>query len=83
MAVPVESGRHLTLGVQQDTFKILASKEMRISNKCMAPASEGLDSEEDGGHAATVAAVKGRVVTQLMKKNLVHYSIPRFIELKK
>jgi condensin-2 complex subunit D3 len=66
----------------QDSLRILASKEMRIGgNKGVAVNSEALEGEEDG--AAAFVAAKGRVVTQLAKRNLVQNAIPIFIELKR
>lgn len=67
--------------VLEDSLKILASKEMRIGGSRGAAAADHLEGEEDG--AAAFAAVKGRVVTQLAKRNLVQNAIPIFIELKR
>lgn len=63
-------------------MRILASKELRISGIRGSAGNADLE-EEDGGAAAAIAAVKGRVVTQLMKKNLVQNAVPIFIELKR
>lgn len=63
-------------------MRILASKELRISGTRGSAGNSDLE-EEDGGAAAAIAAVKGRVVTQLMKKNLVQNAVPIFIELKR
>ncbi|KAG6549944.1 hypothetical protein Mapa_008455 [Marchantia paleacea] len=68
--------------VLQDALLILASKELRIINPRASAGTSELE-EDDGGAAAAVAAVKGRVVTQLMKKNLVQNAVPIFIELKR
>ncbi|OAE23585.1 hypothetical protein AXG93_4316s1160 [Marchantia polymorpha subsp. ruderalis] len=68
--------------VLQDALLILASKELRIINPRASAGTSELE-DDDGGAAAAVAAVKGRVVTQLMKKNLVQNAVPIFIELKR
>ncbi|RWW16055.1 hypothetical protein BHE74_00046110 [Ensete ventricosum] len=65
----------------QDALEILACKEMRIHP------SRGSDSSEiddDGGESAgsVVHAARGRVVTQVAKKNLIQIAVPVFIELK-
>ncbi|KAI5075423.1 hypothetical protein GOP47_0009499 [Adiantum capillus-veneris] len=67
--------------VLEDSLKILASKEMRIGGNRGAAAAENFEREEDG--AAAFAAAKGRVVSQLAKRNLVQNAIPIFIELKR
>ncbi|EFJ24795.1 hypothetical protein SELMODRAFT_149363 [Selaginella moellendorffii] len=67
--------------VVEDALKILALKEMRLGgNKASSNVAEQADEEEN---AATFAAVKGKVVTQLAKRNLVQNAIPIFIELKR
>ncbi|KAL2628612.1 hypothetical protein R1flu_013298 [Riccia fluitans] len=68
--------------VLQDALLILASKELRVINARGSAGTADLE-EEEGSAAAAVAAVKGRVVTQLMKKNLVQNAVPIFIELKR
>ncbi|MCO5568222.1 hypothetical protein L7F22_021918 [Adiantum nelumboides] len=67
--------------VLEDSLKILASKEMRIGANRGVAATENFEGEEDG--AAAFAAAKGRVVSQLAKRNLVQNAIPIFIELKR
>ncbi|GJP43548.1 hypothetical protein CLOM_g2996 [Closterium sp. NIES-68] len=57
-----------------DALDILSCKEMRPGSGKAAAA---------GGGGAAANAVKGRVVTQLMKKNLVENTIPILIELKR
>lgn len=66
----------------QDALRILASKELRITGARASSGNADLE-EDDGGAAAAITAVKGRVVTQLMKKNLVQNAVPIFIELKR
>ncbi|CAM6126204.1 unnamed protein product [Calypogeia fissa] len=68
--------------VLKDALRILASKELRIAGTRASAGNADLE-EDDGGAAAAIAAVKGRVVTQLMKKNLVQNAVPIFIELKR
>ncbi|GJP33375.1 hypothetical protein CLOM_g17920 [Closterium sp. NIES-68] len=58
-----------------DALDILSCKEMRPGSGKAAAAA--------GGGGAAANAVKGRVVTQLMKKNLVENTIPILIELKR
>ncbi|CAM6033215.1 unnamed protein product [Sphagnum compactum] len=70
-------------GVLQDALRILASKELRrVAGHRASNGGANVDDEE-GEAAAGVAAAKGRIVTQLMKKNLVQNAIPIFIELKR
>ncbi|CAL9074433.1 unnamed protein product [Musa textilis] len=69
------------LSVLQDALEILACKELRIHP------SRGSDSSEiddDGCESAgsAVHAARGRVVTQVAKKNLIQIAVPVFIELK-
>eukprot|EP01018_Ginkgo_biloba_P014838 Gb_33189 [translate_table: standard] len=69
--------------VLQDALQILACKEMRIQpNRAIGGAAENVELEEETG-AAAFAAAKGRVVTQIAKKNLIQNAIPIFIELKR
>lgn len=69
--------------VLQDALQILACKEIRIQgNRTAAGVAENMELEEESG-AAAFAASKGRVVTQIAKKNLVQNAIPIFIELKR
>ncbi len=64
-------------------MRILASKELRrVAGNRASNGGADVDDEE-GEAAAGVAAAKGRIVTQLMKKNLVQNAIPIFIELKR
>lgn len=65
----------------QDSLKILASKEMKIGGNRGAAPTDNFEGEEDG--AAAFAVAKGRVVSQLAKRNLVQNAIPIFIELKR
>lgn len=64
---------------KQDTLQILACKEMRLHSNRSPEASE-MDEDSNNGSAATA---KGRVVTQVAKKNLIQIAIPIFIELKR
>ncbi|KAL5541868.1 hypothetical protein UlMin_009578 [Ulmus minor] len=69
--------------VLQDTFQILASKEIRIPTN-RGSSSDAADIEEDGGDSgASAAAARGRVITQVVKKGLVQNMVPIFIELKR
>jgi condensin-2 complex subunit D3 len=69
--------------VLQDALQILACKEIRIQgNRAAGGVAENMELEEESG-AAAFAASKGRVVTQIAKKNLVQNAIPIFIELKR
>ncbi|KAK6930165.1 Condensin complex subunit 1, C-terminal [Dillenia turbinata] len=65
--------------VLQDTFQILASKEIRIPS--LRGSSDSADMDEEGGGEA--AAARGRVVTQAIKKGMIQNTIPIFIELKR
>ncbi|XP_058083517.1 uncharacterized protein LOC131231370 [Magnolia sinica] len=67
--------------VLQDAFQILACKEMRIQPHRAAAAAE-ID-EEGGDCGGAVSSARGRVVTQVAKKNLIQNAIPIFIELKR
>ncbi|XP_078175740.1 binding protein isoform X2 [Carex rostrata] len=73
--------------VLQDALQILACKEMRIQASTTSDTSE-MDEElaADGPADATSAAalaLKGRIITQVAKKNLIQVAIPIFIELKR
>nr|CAB3462282.1 unnamed protein product [Digitaria exilis] len=67
-----------------DALQILACKEMRIHPNICAENTE-MDEEggEGGGTASALSAAKGRVVTQVAKKNLIQIAVPIFIELKR
>ncbi|GAB4851296.1 hypothetical protein Ancab_030592 [Ancistrocladus abbreviatus] len=70
--------------VLQDAFQILTCKEIRIPSARVSSSDSG-DVEEEGGDGggASVAAVRGRVITQAVKKSLIQNTIPIFIELKR
>ncbi|PSS01509.1 Condensin-2 complex subunit like [Actinidia chinensis var. chinensis] len=73
--------------VLQDAFQILACKEIRIPFS-RGPSSDLGDIDDEGGDngggaAAAAAAVRGRVITQAVKKGLIQNTIPIFIELKR
>ncbi|KAJ4785905.1 Condensin-2 complex subunit D3 [Rhynchospora pubera] len=73
--------------VLQDALQILACKEMRIQANTTSDTAE-MDEEPvaDGPGAATSAAalaLKGRIITQVAKKNLIQMAVPIFIELKR
>ncbi|KAJ4955714.1 hypothetical protein NE237_012497 [Protea cynaroides] len=69
--------------VLQDALQILASKEMRIqSNRGSATDTTEMD-EVGGDGGASLAAVRGRVAIQAVKKSLIQNAIPIFIELKR
>ncbi|KAL6343915.1 hypothetical protein AAG906_027687 [Vitis piasezkii] len=71
--------------VLQDTFRILACKEIRIPST-RGSTSDSADGEEeglDGGAASAASAARGRAITQAVKKSLVQNTIPIFIELKR
>ncbi|KAI3691568.1 hypothetical protein L6452_31364 [Arctium lappa] len=65
--------------VLQDAFQILSCKEIRI------PVNKGssLESSEMEEEVAENAAVRGRIITQVVKKGLIQNTIPIFIELKR
>ncbi|KAI3689478.1 hypothetical protein L2E82_47436 [Cichorium intybus] len=64
--------------VLQDAFQILSCKEIKIpTNK--GPTVESTEMEEEAGENA----VRGRVITQVVKKGLIQNTIPIFIELKR
>lgn len=66
--------------VLQDAFQILSCKEIRI------PVNKGgssLESSEMEEEVAENAGVRGRVITQVVKKGLIQNTIPIFIELKR
>ncbi|KAJ0458861.1 putative armadillo-like helical, condensin subunit 1/Condensin-2 complex subunit D3 [Helianthus annuus] len=64
--------------VLQDAFRVLSCKEIKIpTNK--GSSTESSEMEED----VTENAIKGRVITQVVKKSLIQNTIPIFIELKR
>ncbi|XP_024978621.1 condensin-2 complex subunit D3 [Cynara cardunculus var. scolymus] len=64
--------------VLQDAFQILSCKEIRI------PVNKGSSLESsEMEEVAENAAVRGRVITQVVKKGLIQNTIPIFIELKR
>ncbi|XWS53609.1 hypothetical protein CRYUN_Cryun10bG0015700 [Craigia yunnanensis] len=68
--------------VLQDSFQILACKEIRASSN-RGSASDTAEVEEEGGDSsASAAAAKGRAITQAVRKGLIQNTIPIFIELK-
>ncbi|KAL5983740.1 Condensin-2 complex subunit CAP-D3 [Asimina triloba] len=69
--------------VLKDALQILACKEMRIQPNRSAAAVDMDEEGGDSGGSAAAAAAKGRVVTQLAKKNLIQNAVPIFIELKR
>ncbi|EXB74769.1 hypothetical protein L484_023511 [Morus notabilis] len=68
--------------VLQDTFQILACKEIRLPSS-RGSSSDYADIDEDGDAAASTAAARGRAITQAVKKGLIQNTIPIFIELKR
>ena len=67
----------------QDALQILSCKEIHIQgNRVAGGVAENMELEEES-RVAAFAASKGRVVTQIAKKNLVQNAIPIFIELKR
>ncbi|XP_042064167.1 condensin-2 complex subunit D3-like [Salvia splendens] len=70
--------------VIQDAFLVLASKEIRIQASHGA-SSEAAEMEEEGGDGggASTSALKGRAITQAVRKGLIQNAIPIFIELKR
>ncbi|CAN6468839.1 unnamed protein product [Victoria cruziana] len=71
--------------VLKDALQVLACKEMRIQpSRGSAAAADTIEMDEEtgNGNGAFVAA-RGRVVSQVAKKNLVQNAIPIFIELKR
>lgn len=70
-------------GVLLDALKVLACKEIRGGAHPRGGLDDdGLD-EGGGGPAAAASAAKGRLVSQLMKKNLMENVVPILIELKR
>lgn len=63
-------------------MRILASKELRVVGNRVTGNGDN-EEEEGGGSVAAAAAAKGRLVTRLMKKNLVQNAIPILIDLKR
>ncbi|KAK3189568.1 hypothetical protein Dsin_029129 [Dipteronia sinensis] len=70
--------------VLQDTFRILACKEIRISPS-RGSSSDAVEIDEEGGGSAggESVAAKGRAITQAVRKGLIQNTIPIFIELKR
>ncbi|KAL8162812.1 hypothetical protein V2J09_014301 [Rumex salicifolius] len=66
--------------VLQDAFDVLSCKEIRIQTNRGSGASDSADMEEEVGDAAVV---RGKVITQEVKKSLIQNTIPIFIELKR
>ncbi|XP_031484623.1 uncharacterized protein LOC116253816 [Nymphaea colorata] len=71
--------------VLKDALQVLACKEMRIQpSRGSAAAADATEMDEEPGNSnGTFVAAKGRVVSQVAKKNLVQNAIPIFIELKR
>ncbi|XP_012083953.1 condensin-2 complex subunit D3 [Jatropha curcas] len=69
--------------VLQDTFQILACKEIRIPTGRGSQTDTGDIEEEGGDGGASAAAAKGRAITQAIRKGLIQNTIPIFIELKR
>ncbi|XP_010269562.1 PREDICTED: condensin-2 complex subunit D3 [Nelumbo nucifera] len=70
--------------VLQDALQVLACKEIRIqSNRGTATESTEMDEEGGDGGGVTLAAARGRLATQAIKKGLIQNAIPIFIELKR
>ncbi|KAL8256763.1 hypothetical protein R6Q59_028804 [Mikania micrantha] len=65
--------------VLQDAFQILSCKEIKIPTNKGSSSTESADFEED----VAETAIKGRVITQVVKKSLIQNTIPIFIELKR
>ncbi|XP_023006293.1 condensin-2 complex subunit D3 [Cucurbita maxima] len=68
--------------VLQDTFDILACKEIRLSIN-RGSSSESGDVDEEGGESGGVSAARGKVITHVVRKGLIQNSIPIFTELKR
>ncbi|XP_043722589.1 condensin-2 complex subunit D3 [Telopea speciosissima] len=66
--------------VLQDALQILACKEMRIQSN-RGSATDTTEMDEESG--AALAAVRGKVAIQAVKKSLIQNAIPIFIELKR
>ncbi|GJM95486.1 hypothetical protein PR202_ga12226 [Eleusine coracana subsp. coracana] len=70
--------------VLQDALQILACKEMRIHpNICTDNSEMDEEGSEGGATASALQVVKGRLVTQVAKKNLIQVAVPIFMELKR
>ncbi|KAJ8560441.1 hypothetical protein K7X08_022301 [Anisodus acutangulus] len=67
--------------VLQDAFRVLSSKEIRISTS-RGSTAESAEVEEEGADGGASSAAKGRAITQAVKKSLIQNTIPIFIELK-
>lgn len=70
--------------MKQDAFHILGCKEIRISST-RSSSSESADIEEEGADngVASMAAARGKAITQVVKKGLIQNTVPIFIELKR
>ncbi|KDP27806.1 hypothetical protein JCGZ_18886 [Jatropha curcas] len=76
-------GKIFLLNYEQDTFQILACKEIRIPTGRGSQTDTGDIEEEGGDGGASAAAAKGRAITQAIRKGLIQNTIPIFIELKR
>ncbi|XP_073125886.1 condensin-2 complex subunit CAP-D3 [Henckelia pumila] len=72
------------LSVLQDAFLILSSKEIRVQPN-RGSSSEAADIEEEVVESvvASSSTLKGRAITQAVRKGLIQNTIPIFIELKR
>ena len=66
----------------QDTFEILACKEIRLSVNRVSSSESG-DVGEEGGESGGASAARGKVITHAVRKSLIQNTIPIFIELKR
>lgn len=66
----------------QDTFEILACKEIRLSINRVSSSESG-DVGEEGGESGGASAARGKVITHAVRKSLIQNTIPIFIELKR
>uniref|UniRef100_A0A9I9EKV7 Condensin complex subunit 1 C-terminal domain-containing protein n=1 Tax=Cucumis melo TaxID=3656 RepID=A0A9I9EKV7_CUCME len=66
----------------QDTFDILACKEIRLSINRVSSSESG-DVDEEGGESGGASAARGKVITHAVRKSLIQNTIPIFIELKR
>ncbi|GAQ85855.1 condensin complex subunit 1 [Klebsormidium nitens] len=70
-------------GVLLDALTVVASKAIRAGAKGRADADDDAPDDGAGGAAAAAAAAKGRLVSAVMKKNLMENVVPILIELKR
>lgn len=70
-------------GVLLDALTVVASKAIRAGAKGRPDAEDDAPDEAAGGAAAAAAAAKGRLVSAVMKKNLMENVVPILIELKR